>query len=220
MLAAIGLALVLQAPNTLTPAEQTAGWKLLFDGRTTNGWRNHMDTGIRPGWVVRNGALVCANPDNAGDIVTADKFGWFELKLEFNLTPGGNSGVMFHVADTGGMAWQSGPEVQIFDHGTYPNPQKTGWLYELYESKVDASKPAGQWNEIRLLISKEKCQVDVNGTKYYEFVLGSEEFKARLAKSKFGEMPHFAKVPNGRIALQGDHGVVSFRNIKIRPIAE
>jgi hypothetical protein len=105
--------------------------------------------------------------------------------------------------------------------------QLSGWLYALYQPPVDsktgkpldATKPAGQWNHIRLLITPEKCEHDINGVKYFEYVLHSDDFNARLAKSKFAQMPPFAKSDVGKIALQGDHGAISFRNIKIRPIA-
>ena len=84
---------------------------------------------------------------------------------------------------------------------------------------LDATRPAGEWNQVTLLISPEKCVHEINGTKYFEYVLGSEDFENRVADSKFGRMRRFAKTHKGSIALQGDHGEVSFRNIKIRPIA-
>ena len=106
------------------------------------------------------------------------------------------------------------------------DPVRCGWLYALYQPPIDpstgktldATKPAGQWNEIRLLISPTKCEHVINGVKYFEYVLGSDDFLQRVAKSKFSRMPLFAKPSTGYIALQGDHGQVSFRNIKIRPI--
>jgi hypothetical protein len=83
---------------------------------------------------------------------------------------------------------------------------------------LDATKPAGEWNKVRLVISPEKCEHWINGVKYFDYVLGSEDFNARVKKSKFATMPLFAKSPKGAIALQGDHGQISFRNIKIREI--
>jgi hypothetical protein len=218
MLAALTALVLLQSANTLTPSEQKQGWRLLFDGKTTRGWHNFKAEGVKPGWVVKPGALVCADPSNAGDIVTDDKFQWFELTLEFNLTKGGNSGIMYHVADDGDATWHSGPEIQIYDHPAQEGVEITGYLYQLYGSKVDASKPVGEWNRIRIVVAPKKCWTEVNGVKYYEYVLNSEDFKARLAKSKFANMPKFAKMGKGSIALQGDHGVVSFRNMKIRPL--
>lgn len=218
MIAALVALLALQAPNTLSDAEAKAGWQLLFDGKTTHGWHNFRKEGVSPGWVVKDGELVSENPGAAGDIVTTEKFGWFELLVDFKLTKGGNSGIMFHVQDMGEAAWHSAPEIQIYDHGTNNRVEKAGWLYSLYSSEVDAMKPVGEWNTFRILISKEKCQTDVNGVKYYEFVLDSDDFKARVAKSKFSAFDFFAKKHNGSIAIQGDHGVVSFRNIKVRKI--
>jgi hypothetical protein len=215
------------APNTLTDAEKAAGWKLLFNGKDFTGWHNFKREGVRPGWEVKDGALVCADPHNAGDIVTADQYDWFELQLDYNISEAGNSGIMYHVTDAGGAAWATGPEFQLEDNKAAADKVRCGWLYALYQppddpntgKPLDATKPVGEWNHVRLLISQEKCEHDINGVKYFEYVLGSEDFTNRVAKSKFSRMPDFAKSSTGYIALQGDHGQVSFRNIKIRPIA-
>ena len=200
----------------LTAAEVRSGWKLLFDGKTTKGWTNFKTDTIGSGWTVTDGVLTSSDPHNAGDIVTADKYQWFELELEFKMGKGQNSGVMFHVAETGEAVWHTGPEIQLYDNAANKRVQQCGWLYELYPAKVDATKPAGEWNKLRLVISPKKCETIMNGVKYYEFVLGSEEFKERIAKSKFAKMPGFGTQGTGRIALQGDHGLVSFRNIKVK----
>ncbi len=204
--------------NTLTDQERKAGWHLLFDGKTLNGWHNFRRPDIRPGWQVQNGTLICADPRNAGDIVTIGKYDWFELSVDYNITPAGNSGIMYHVTDDGTTVWQTGPEVQLLDNKEGKDPNKAAWLYQLYTTDTDATKPPGQWNRLRILISPEKCEHVMNGVKYFEYVLGSEDFNARVAKSKFGKMPYFAKSNIGYIALQGDHGQISFRNVKIRPI--
>jgi len=190
----------------------------LFDGKTTQGWHNFKSDTIKSGWQVKDGLLMCTDPNNAGDIVTKDKFDWFELTLEYNVAKGSNSGIMFHVADDGDATWHSGPEVQIYDHWASPGVQISGYLYELYDSKQDAQKPAGEWNKMHIFISPNKCYTELNGVKYYEFVLGSDDFKARVAKSKFAQFPNFGKLSKGTIAIQGDHGVVSFRNIKIHEL--
>jgi len=204
--------------NTLTDEERKAGWHLLFDGKTLNGWHNFKRPDIRAGWQVQNGTLICADPHNAGDIVTIGKYDWFELSIDYKITPAGNSGIMFHVTDAGNTAWQTGPEIQLLDNKEGKDPNKAAWLYQLYTTDTDATKPPGEWNRLRVLIAPEKCEHVMNGVKYFEYVLGSEDFKERVAKSKFGKMPYFAKSNIGYIALQGDHGQVSFRNIKIRPI--
>jgi hypothetical protein len=212
--------------NTLTDAEKADGWKLLFDGQSFTGWHNFKKDGVRPGWQVTDGALVCVDPHNAGDIVTTDKFDWFELQLDYNISVAGNSGIMFHVTNDGGAAWATGPEFQLEDNVKAADPIRCGWLYALYQPPVDkatgkildTTKPVGEWNHVRLVVSPDKCVHEINGVKYFEYVLGGDDFNARVAKSKFAKMPFFAKATSGFIALQGDHGSVSFRNIKLRPI--
>ena len=213
--------------NTLTAVEKAAGWKLLFNGQDFTGWHNFKREGVRPGWAVKDGALVCVDPHNAGDIVTADQYDSFELQLDYNISAAGNSGIMYHVTEAGGAAWATGPEFQLEDNKEAADRVRCGWLYALYQppddpntgKPLDATKPVGEWNHVRLLITPAKCEHEINGVKYFEYVLGSEEFNSRVAKSKFAGMPGFAKSNTGFIALQGDHGSISFRNIKIRPMA-
>jgi len=205
--------------NQLTEEEKAAGWKLLFDGESTAGWRNYQKPDVSPNWKVVDGALTMSQK-GAGDIITADQYGAFELSLEYNISPGGNSGVMFHVQETGKTPWQTGPEIQIQDNVAGHDPQKAGWLYQFYKADVDATKPAGEWNQLRIVITPEKCEHFMNGTKYFEYVKGGDDWNKRLAASKFMNYPDFGKSDSGHIALQ-DHGnLVSFRNIKIRPIAK
>lgn len=219
-------ALAADQQNTLTPAEKTAGWKLLFNGKDLTGWSNFKKNTIRPGWQVKDGTLACVDPHDAGDIVTSEKFEWFELQLEYNISEGGNSGIIYHVTDEGGAVWATGPEIQLEDNAKAKDPERCGWLYGLYKPEndpktgkpIDATKPAGEWNKMRIVIGKDKCIHEINGVKYFEYVIGSEDFNQRVAKSKFGKMPKFAKSDSGYLALQGDHGQVSFRNIKIRPL--
>ncbi|HVS35076.1 MAG TPA: DUF1080 domain-containing protein [Gemmataceae bacterium] len=216
------------APNQLTDDEKKAGWKLLFDGKSFDGWHSFKRDDVLPGWQIKDGTLACVDPHNAGDIVTADKFDWFELSVDYNISEAGNSGIMFHVTNDGPAIWATGPEVQLEDNVKAADPIRCGWLYQLYQppddpqtgKPLDATKPVGEWNTMRILISPPpaKSEVDVNGVKYYDFVWNSDDFKARVAKSKFKKMAGFAKSDSGFIGLQGDHGAVAFRNIKLRPI--
>jgi hypothetical protein len=205
-----------QAPNTLTAEEEAAGWKLLFDGKTTNGWRSFRGKTMSDGWQVVDGALTRVK--TAGDIVSVDQYDYFELSLEYRISKGGNSGVMFHVTEDAQAPWQSGPEVQILDNKEGEDPQKSGWLYQLYKSDTDATKPAGQWNQLRIVIAPQKSEVFMNGVKYYDFVIGSRDWNDRVAKSKFKDMPGFGKATKGHIDLQEHPGQVAFRNIKLRPL--
>jgi hypothetical protein len=204
--------------NALTDAEKAEGWQLLFDGKTTDGWRNYGSDSIGGGWKVEDGALV-RSAKGAGDIITTDKYGAFELVLEFKISKGGNSGLMYHVLEKkGSPPWHTGPEIQIQDNKGGHDPQLAGWLYQLYPADTDATKPVGEWNEMRVLISPKKCATYMNGVKYNEYVKGSADWDDRVAKSKFSKFKGFGKATDGHICLQ-DHGnLVSFRNIKIRKL--
>lgn len=223
----LGLAAPEEAkPNTLSAKEKAEGWKLLFDGKSLDGWHNFKKTDVKPGWVIKDDSLVCADPHNAGDLVSADQFAAFQLELDYNISEGGNSGIIFHVTDEGGAVWATGPEFQLEDNAKAADPERCGWLYALYKPEIDAktgkpldaTKPAGEWNHVKLVVTPKKCLHEINGVKYVEYDMSSEDFKERVAKSKFGSMPLFAKSGKGYIALQGDHGSVSFRNVKIRPL--
>ena len=110
----------------------------------------------------------------------------------------------------------TGPEIQIQDNKDGTDPQKSGWLYQLYKPTTDATKPVGEWNQLRVILAPKKSEVYMNGVKYYEFVKGSKDWDERVTASKFGKMPKFGKAAKGHIDLQ-DHGnEVAFRNIKIR----
>lgn len=213
------------ADNTLTESEKRAGWKLLFDGHDTKGWRNYKKEGLSPGWVVQDGALTRAKA-GAGDIVTTEEFDSFELSLEYNISKGGNSGIMFHVQETEGAPWHTGPEIQVQDNVEGHDPQKAGWLYQLYQPLpdwasgkiIDATRPAGQWNQLQIRITPANCEINMNGIRYAMFKKGSDDWNERVAKSKFKNMPNFGKPTKGHICLQ-DHGnLVAYRNIKIRTL--
>ena len=204
--------------NTLTDAEKSAGWQLLFDGKSTSQFRNFKKDKVGEGWKIENDAIVWGGK-GAGDIITVEQFDAFELTLDYNISEGGNSGLMYHVLESEKTPWMTGPEIQIQDNVKGHDPQKAGWLYQLYKSDVDATKPAGQWNTLRILITPAKCEQYMNGVKYCEYVKGSKDWDERVAASKFSKMPQFGKPTKGHICLQ-DHGnVVMFRNIKIRKIA-
>ena len=170
------------------------------------------------GWKVENGELVRFKK-GAGDIITKEQFENYELVLEYKISKGGNSGLMFGVQELAEKPWQTGPEIQIQDNRGGKDPQKAGWLYQLYPAKTDATKPAGEWNELRIKIVKDgTSSIWMNGVKYTDFVQGSDDWNQRVAKSKFSKFSKFGTFTKGHICLQ-DHGnLVSFRNIKIRKL--
>ena len=214
-------------PNTLSEEEKRSGFKLLFDGKSTDSFRSYKSDKLSPRWKAVDGALTRAE-EGAGDIVTKEQYGAFELLIDYKIAPGGNSGIMFHVTEEEGTPWMTGPEIQVQDNRGGHDPQLSGWLYQLYQppvdprtgKPVDATKPAGEWNTLRILIAPrgEKSQIWMNGVKYAEFVKGSDDWNQRVARSKFNSMKSFGKPTKGHISLQ-DHGDdVAFRNIKIRAI--
>ena len=203
--------------NRLSASEQKAGWKLLFDGKSTKGWRNYQQQAVGDGWKVIDGALTWT-AKKAGDIITVDQFDSFELSLEYRISEGGNSGLMFHVTEDNQRPWHSGPEVQIQDNAAGHDPQKSGWLYQLYKSNTDATRPAGEWNHIHLRVTPDGGELNMNGIRYYRFVKGSRKWDQLVAASKFSKFPQFGKATRGHICLQ-DHGnEVAFRNIKLREL--
>jgi hypothetical protein len=215
--------------NQLTDAERLAGWELLFDGKSADQFRNYKKDDLGDGWKIADGAIVRTGK-GAGDIVTKKKYKYFEISLEYKISKGGNSGLMFHVTEDNKAPWHSGPEIQIQDNVDGHDPQKAGWLYQLYQPKipawakrpgdndaVDATRPAGEWNQLYLRIA-DSCEVCLNGVSYFKFKVGDKDWDKRVAKSKFSKFADFGKAGEGYICLQ-DHGdEVAFRNIKIREL--
>ena len=228
--AALGAALVLlvgatsahardAAHNALTSKEKSGGWKLLFDGRTTAGWRTFKKPGVDAGWEVRDGALVCIDPKNTGDLVTDATYGDFDLSFAWRIAPKGNSGVYFHVLEQGEHGYESGPEYQLLDnaHGE-PPAQQAGSLFGLYAPSKDMTRPVGEFNVSRIVVRRGHVEHWLNGAKVVEYQLNSPEFKAHVAGTKFAAWPLFATAATGHLALQAHGAVVAFRDIKIRPL--
>lgn len=215
-LAACAAPALAAAPNTLTPAEKAAGWRLLFDGKSTAGWRGFKAAAPDAGWKVVDGALM-PDPKTSKDLMTKDEFGSFELDFDWKISPKGNSGVMFHVIEQGDETYQSGPEYQLLDNSRGERPlEQAGGLYALYAPSMDMTKPVGEFNAARIIVDHGHVQHWLNGMMVAEYDLGSADFKAKVAGSKFKAWPQFASAPTGHIALQNHGNAVAFRNIKIK----
>lgn len=223
-----------QNDNMLTKEEKKQGWKLLFDGKTTSGWRL-MFNDVFPSevWKVENGELIVTNGDGGestkgGDIVTKKTYRNFELTLEAKLTEGANSGVKYFVdpnqpkLDAGTSI--KGLEFQLLDDERHPDANKgrdgnrtVGSLYDLI--KADSTKkpsPIGKWNKIRIVSDNNKIEHWLNGQKVVAYVRGSKEFKDLIALSKYKDIANFGLCEKGYILLQ-DHGnEAHFKNIKIK----
>ncbi len=249
MIATLTLFLALQTStqNVLTPTEQAAGWRLLFNGRTLAGWRGvGYDTVPTGHWVVVDGAIkkvasgdvprvADGRPLVGGDLMTVDSFVDFELSFEWKVTPGANSGVKYNVSETislaqGGAGTQGGPthsalgfEYQILDDDRHADGKlpthRSGALYDLVApNETKHPRPVGQWNRSRIVFRGNHGEHWLNGTRILEFELGTARMDSLLAISKYHTIPAFANRRVGHIVLQ-DHGdEVYFRNVKVRPL--
>jgi len=206
------------APNTLSKKEKADGWKLLFDGKSAAGWsswktKKPLELGK---WTAADGALNLSR--GGGDIYTTDAYENYELKLEWKTT--GNSGILFRVNPAaGGPIYKVAPEMQIERSGG-KSSTSAGGLYALYEISCEGDKvihPKG-WNTVKIRMVNNHGTHWFNGKQVADYTIGSDDWKARVAKSKFRSWKGFAETANGHIGLQ-DHGAkVSFRNIKIRTV--
>ncbi|MBI2071823.1 MAG: DUF1080 domain-containing protein [Gemmatimonadetes bacterium] len=204
--------------NALTAAEQAAGWKLLFDGKSTDGWRGYRMDSVPSGWKVVDGALTRVGAGR--DLITREQFANFELALEWNISPGGNSGIMYRVTEEYEESYKSAPEMQVLDDAGHADAQSrltaAGSNYDLYPAPAGVVKPAGQWNLVRILVQRNHVEHWLNGQKVVEYELMGPDWEARVKRSKFVEWPNYGRAKQGHIALQ-DHGdQVAYRNIKIR----
>jgi hypothetical protein len=216
-----------QVPNQLSAAEQQAGWTLLFNGTSLDGWRGYKRpdaTGTR--WVAKDGLLCLAPGDStdtrgARDIVTAKPYSQFELSWDWRISEGGNSGVKYFVLEDRDGA--IGHEYQVIDDAKHPDAKigphrQTAAFYDVLPATNRPSKPAGEWNTSRVVVRGNDVEHWLNGTKVLSYTLDSPALGEAIAKSKFKDIERFGKPQNGLILLQ-DHGdAVCYRNVKVRAL--
>lgn len=198
-------------------------WRVLFDGSSLEHWRGFRMDSVPAGWQIVDGVLT--RVAEAGDLVTRDVFGNFELTLEWRVPPGGNSGVIYRVdEDVGNATYETGPEMQVLDDAGHADGQSpltsAGSLFGLYPVTADVVRPAGEWNEARLVVRGDHVEHWLNGTQVVEAEIGSDDWNERVAQTKFAAWPSFADADSGRIALQDHEARVEFRNIRIRELDE
>jgi hypothetical protein len=211
-------------PNTLSAAEKSEGWKLLFDGKTTEGWRKYRGTKVGDAWQIVDGALVLdtSKGKKGGDIITVEEYGNFELIFDWKIAKGGNSGVMYRVTEGNDAPYMSGPEYQLLDnrgHADGKSPlTSAGSAYGVYAPLKDKTRPVGDWNHSKIFVKGLHVEHWLNGEKLLSYDVGSDDWTKRVKASKWKDVPTYGRAMKGHIDLQ-DHGdVISFRNIKIRPM--
>jgi hypothetical protein len=228
------------AANTLTAPEKSDGWRLLWDGKTTKGWRGARSEDFpQKSWLIKDGELIVRSSGNGesqagGDIITREKFSSFELKVDFKTTTNCNSGIKYFVhpdigaITTNGVKTATGSaigyEFQILDDERHPDAKlgrngdrKLGSLYDLLPASENKKvNPIGEWNTARIVVNGNHIEHWLNGEKILEYDRASPEFREAFAQSKFKNLPDFPTWTDGHILLQEHGSQVFFRNLKIR----
>jgi Domain of Unknown Function (DUF1080) len=210
----------------LSSAQKAEGWKILFDGRTLDGWRTFKNAS-NVSWNAVDGMLHSipfdsrSRPERA-DLFSIDEFESFELSLDWKISPQSNTGIMFHVTEEFNEPYFSGPEYQIVDDIGYPGDlkafNKTGGCYGMYVPINKKLHPVGEWNSSRLLVKGNHVEHWLNGTKVVDYDLNSPDWKKRKSASKWNDAKGYGVASRGHIDLQ-DHGdEVWFKNILIRSL--
>jgi len=220
-------------PNLLSPLELAAGWRLLFDGSSTNGWRKaRAEAFPEKGWKVKDGCLIVEGSSggesaNGGDIVTLNEYSDFELTLEYRITKGANSGIKYFVTEIENSSGSAiGLEYQILDNQNHPDAKLgnhvgsrvNSALYDLIKPSGTRENVLGEWNRARIISKGSHVEHWLNDFKVLEYERGSEDFKKLVSESKYKDWTNFGQAPKGHILLQ-DHGnEVWFRSIKLREL--
>lgn len=198
-------------------------WRSLFNGEDLSGWRGYKKDAPGDGWAVEDGTLTLTE-GGAGDIMTEEVFGPFELSLEWKISENGNSGIIYLIQEDEAApnTYNTGPEMQVLDDDGHPDGQipshRAGALYDIEVPPDGATRPVGEWNEAVVRFTGSEIEHWLNGVLVSESSYGDDAWRAKVAGSKFVSMPLFGTFATGHIALQ-DHGDrVWYRNIRIRPL--
>ena len=222
-----------QKPNELTKAEKKAGWKLLFDGKSFNGWRGFHKEIVPEGWIIEDNCISRVQAHGelgqaGGDLITGDQFENFEFSLEWKISKGGNSGIKYLVSETLPPKGRSAVsfEMQVLDDDNHPDAKmgingnrKASALYDIMPPNDKKKlKPVGEFNQIRLVVKGNHIEHWLNGAKVLEYERESEALKELIAKSKFNKNPEFGTFAKGHILLQEHGDKVWYRNVKVRAL--
>ena len=202
-------------------ATSEAEWVSLFDGETFEHWRGYKQEEMPAGWILDDGAMYASIPEAGMDIVTRETFTNFDFEFEWRLEEGGNSGVMWHVDESAGdYPWLTGPEYQLLDDASYNdgavNKNSAASNYDVLAPTEAVTRAAMEWNEARIVSEGASVQHWLNGVMVLAYEKGSEAHMAAVAESKWTGYPTYGTTDTGHIAIQGDHGAVWFRNLRIK----
>ena len=207
--------------NALTDAEKKSGWQLLFDGKSTKGWRMYQNVPA-DGWQVVNGELISKKDGvtKRADLITAEQYDNFELVFDWQVDKGANSGVIYRALENDRPSFESGPEYQLIDDNGYAEKledwQKSGADYAMHPPSTLAAKPAGEYNRTKIVVNGSHVEHWLNGIKVVDFELWTPEWQALKEKGKWTDAKNYAMAKKGYIVLQDHGGGVRFKNIKLR----
>ncbi len=212
-----------QADNTLSAKEKQNGWVLLFDGKSTDQWRPYKNV-ASDGWEIVNGEIHCKEKDvqHRADMITKEEYADFELAFDWKVSKGANSGLVYRIDEQHGAAHESGSEYQLIDDIGYPGKlekwQNSGADYDMHPPVKIASKPAGEYNHSVIKAQGKKIEHWLNGVKVAAYEIGTPEWVALKAKSKWKDISGWGENSKGNICLQDHGGGIWFKNIKIRKL--
>jgi hypothetical protein len=212
-----------QKDNTLSKKEKKQGWILLFDGTTMTGWHSFKNKEAE-GWDVKNGELYCKEEGvkKRADLITNNKYENYELLIDWKIAPKKNSGIIYMVTEENSATFESGPEYQLIDDIGYPaklsDKQLSGANYDMHAPTAKVARPAGEFNQTKIVINKGHVEHWLNGTKVVDYQLWTPEWEQLKANSKWKDVKPYGMSKSGHIALQDHGGGVAFKNIKLKPL--
>ncbi|MCE9557898.1 MAG: DUF1080 domain-containing protein [Armatimonadetes bacterium] len=207
--------------NVLTSDEVKEGFKLLFDGESLKNFRGFNKPEPTPGWTVKDGEIEYVPGQNDVDLMSREEFDDFELRLDWKICKGGNSGIMFRVAENQPATYTTGPEMQILDNDNHPDGKSlltsAGSSYGLFPVKRETQRLSGQWNNIRIVAIGNKIEFWMNGYRVVQYTINSPLWKEKIKTAWFAN-PLYGQMKSGHISLQNHGNNVWFRNLRIRQI--
>ena len=204
--------------NELTKAEKRQGFVLLFDGKSLGNFRAYKRDDVPKGWVVKGGEITYTPDVDGGDLMTREQYEDFDLRIEFKMNRRGNSGIIYLVSEDFRASFHTGPEYQLLDDENYDitDLHTTGSNYALHAPTKNVMRPAGQWNQARIVKKGNHVEHYLNGELVVEYVLHNDDWNKRRAASKFKDFPGYGKNNEGYICFQDHGGPMWFRSMRIR----